>query len=181
MEKCNCFVVINSKESPSFGCRFSNIDAVDKYYSQYQSYNGKIYCSLEKAYKESLKLNESLDPKNIEHFVTCGIFVDCKDGDYKENKIPFGGSDYSTIIVAGGSPSGIKTGTIWFGEDGYYQAYLCDETCEIPENYELAFKCEDILKIYDDNGIVNTIRGNVIRVYRSGMRGCVIQTSDDEN
>lgn len=67
----------------------------------------------------------------------------------------------------------------WFtGEDGIFQAYICDEKYDIPDYYELVFECKG-LKVIDDNNIefnaMKDTEHDYYKVYRAGERGCIIQ------
>lgn len=94
-----------------------------------------------------------------------------------------GTSDISTLIVASpdisaGSGRGGDTGLVkelWFGADNVYNAYIVDDECEIPAHYSHWATGRSWLKIYDDQGISFSCYANMIRIYRAGDFGVIIQ------
>lgn len=111
--------------------------------------------------------------------------------DYHEyKKISLGCSDIAsltirTCAVPGESPCTILK-ALDFGEDGSYSAYLVDDDAEIGEHYEVVCEGHFWMTIYDDNGVAakidahDRVDGGTIRVYRAGMRGCIIQVSGEK-
>lgn len=94
---------------------------------------------------------------------------------YKEyGGIPLGTSDSARIMLAGVKDARF----INFGEDGFYHAYLVDENATIGEHYKLQFEMDGSAgaSVYDDVERMATIpRCDVIKVYRAGNFGCIIQ------
>lgn len=66
-----------------------------------------------------------------------------------------------------------------FGEDGTYHAYIVHGTCDIPLHYAEVAQFKDKIDIIDDDGFVTCYEANVIRVYRAGEFGCIIQLLDN--
>ena len=95
---------------------------------------------------------------------------------YKDfEKEYIGSSDIASLILAGSSPNGLKLHDLHFGIDASYQAYIVNGECEIGEHYELEAEFNIWLKIYDDDRLVKRFNADIIRVYRAGMQGCIIQ------
>ena len=95
---------------------------------------------------------------------------------YKEyDKWYIGSSDIASLILAGSSPNGLKLHDLHFGIDDSYQAYIVNGECEIGNHYELEAEFNTWLKIYDDDGLFKRFNADIIRVYRAGMHGCIIQ------
>lgn len=86
-----------------------------------------------------------------------------------------GESDIATLILVGGSSEGLKVEQLHFGIDNYYDAYMVNENISIPSHYEKVAEFKYWMKIYDDNGLNETIKADNIIVYRAGEMGCVIQ------
>lgn len=66
----------------------------------------------------------------------------------------------------------------WFtGEDGYFKAYICDDTYLIPSYYNKVFECRQLKAIDDDHIQFNSMETNFnwFEVYRAGDRGCIIK------
>lgn len=85
--------------------------------------------------------------------------------------VSLGGSDIASLILR--APG--KLSDLFMGEDGEYSAYVVDEECLIPSRYTQAFECESWLRVYDDENMVKKFRGDVIRVFRCGAFGIIIQ------
>lgn len=68
-------------------------------------------------------------------------------------------------------------GTIEFGEDGAYYAYIVDRDIEIPSSYEEVFKTDEPwLWIYDDDGRIACFSNEYgFIIYRRGDFGCIIK------
>lgn len=68
-------------------------------------------------------------------------------------------------------------GTIHFGEDGAYYAYIVEDDTEIPPHYEQVFETsEPWLWIYDDETKVIEIQNQYgFTIYRAGDFGCIIK------
>lgn len=94
---------------------------------------------------------------------------------HEYKKIQLGESDVASLLLRHSAGCDV----LEFGEDGGYSAYLVDEECEIPGHYNKIMECKGWLWIYDDtqrtvqiNPKINALK---IAVYRSGMKGCIIQ------
>lgn len=95
---------------------------------------------------------------------------------YKDfEKEYIGGSDIASLILAGHSRWGLKLHDLHFGEDSSYQAYIVNGDCEIGEHYRFEAEFYTWLNIYDDDELVKKFRADIIRVYRAGNHGCIIQ------
>jgi hypothetical protein len=91
-------------------------------------------------------------------------------------KIFIGESDIAALILVGcRNNEGLVTQPLYFGEDGYYLAYILNEEAEIGSHYRLEATFNHWLKIYDDHELTYSIRADEIRIYRSGDFGCIIQ------
>ena len=93
---------------------------------------------------------------------------------YKEfERIYIGSSDVASLTLRAPNASHILT----FGEDGAYFAYFVKGEAEIGEHYRLDFESHGWLWIYDDEKRQQQIGDarTTIRVYRAGLRGCIIQ------
>ena len=88
-------------------------------------------------------------------------------------KVSIGSSDLAELIVRGPG----KVGTLAFGEDGSYRAYIVDRDCDIPGYYKQVFECRNWIVVYDDEGKSFEIEnhGSTYRVFRAGEFGCIIQ------
>lgn len=94
---------------------------------------------------------------------------------YKEyNKEYIGSSDYSSLILVG-CENGVKTFALNFGEDSNYYAYIVDNKTHIGSHYMKVAEFTAWMKIYDDDGLIHRFEADVIRVYRAGEMGCIIQ------
>ena len=100
--------------------------------------------------------------------------------DYHEyKKVYIGDSDIATLILVGCGDDGVKAIPLHFGEDANYQAYIVDEQASIGEHYELKAEFDTWMKVYDDHSFVREFVARKIKVYRAGMRGCIIQLLND--
>ena len=96
--------------------------------------------------------------------------------DYHEyKKVYIGDSDIATLILAGAGDDGVKAIPLHFEEDADYQAYVVDEQAAIGDHYQLKAEFESWMKVYDDHSFVREFVARKIKVYRAGMRGCIIQ------
>ena len=96
--------------------------------------------------------------------------------DYHEyKKVYIGDSDIATLILAGAGDDGVKAIPLHFEEDADYQAYVVDEQAAIGDHYQLKAEFESWMKVYDDHSFVREFVARKIKVYRTGMRGCIIQ------
>lgn len=93
---------------------------------------------------------------------------------YKEYSKQFiGASDIASLTVRACD----DVGTIEFGEDGAYYAYIVDDDVEIPDYYKKVFETsEPWLWIYDDGVKVIEIQNEYgFVIYRAGDFGCIIR------
>lgn len=94
--------------------------------------------------------------------------------DFKKEYI--GSSDIASLILAGCDNNGLSLRELHFGGDGSYNAYIVDDDLEeIPGHYHKVAEFESWLKIYDDDGLVYSLNGEKIIVYRAADFGCIIQ------
>lgn len=102
---------------------------------------------------------------------------------YKDyERLYIGTSDIAALTLTGMCPAnepgdctGLKTFALHFGGDGSYNAYICDDAAEIGAHYRLETTFSHWLRIYDDEGLVRKFYADIIRVYRAGERGCIVQ------
>lgn len=87
------------------------------------------------------------------------------------SKVSLGGSDIASLILR--SPG--KLSELFMGEDGEYSAYVVDEECLIPSWYTQVFECKHWLSVFDDDRRTARFSGDVIRVFRSGAFGIIVQ------
>lgn len=93
-----------------------------------------------------------------------------------KSKIYIGNSDYASLILAGYmNNKGLTLQELHFYCDGDYWAYELDETYSIPQHYSLIAEYHGWMKIYDDEELTKHYKGNIIRVYRAGEFGVIIQ------
>lgn len=90
-------------------------------------------------------------------------------------KINLGMSDIASLTLR----MPCKAECLNFGGDGDYSAYLVDGDAEIPEYYKEKFSTEGWLKIFDDNSLTQKISGRIIKIFRAGEYGCIIQVLGD--
>ena len=91
---------------------------------------------------------------------------------YKEYDTRFiGASDIASLTLR--SPEGAAV--LNFGQDGGYSAYLVDEDAEIGSHYKEVYSCTKWLWIFDDTERSARFRSDIIKVYRAGEFGCIIQ------
>lgn len=94
---------------------------------------------------------------------------------YKEyNKEYIGSSDYSSLILVG-YENGVKIIALNFVENANYYAYIVDDKAYIDSYCIRAAEFTAWMKIYDDDGLIHRFEADVIRVYRAGEMGCIIQ------
>lgn len=109
------------------------------------------------------------------------LSYEIKKDNYKEfNEISIGISYIATLIMVGcpvENSNELITKPLYFGADGDYKAYYINED-DIPEHYEKVAEFSTWLKIYDDNELTTTIRGELIEVFRAGDFGCIIKVSN---
>lgn len=95
---------------------------------------------------------------------------------YKEYERTYiGSSDYAALLVSGCKDGKLDSQYIHFGEDGIYNAYIVDGNAKIGNHYELECEFENWLKVYDDQGLVETFYAKHIKIYTAGDFGCIIQ------
>lgn len=96
---------------------------------------------------------------------------------YKEfEKCFIGASDIAALLLAGCDQEGdLVSQYVSFGEDADYDAYIVEGEAEIGSHYSLVAEFRYWMKLYDDDTLVREFRADHIKVYRAGMRGCIIQ------
>lgn len=102
--------------------------------------------------------------------------------DFKKEYI--GDSDISTLIMMGYSEKekdGLSLKKLSFGEDCAYGAYIVKGKAEIGSHYKLVAEFSYWLKIYDDYEKVKLFEADIIKVYRAGEMGCIIQLLNKED
>lgn len=99
---------------------------------------------------------------------------------YEQKSI--GCSDIAALTLTGmrpadepGDGTGLKTCALHFGGDGSYDAYVVDDDAEIGAHYALEATFAHWLKIYDDDELVREFDADIIKVYRAGDFGCIVQ------
>lgn len=87
-----------------------------------------------------------------------------------------GASDVASLILVGNvKDKGVHTEVLPMGSDGDYRAYIVDGDAEIGKHYSKVATFNNWLKIYDDEGLTFTLKGEEINVYRGGESGCILQ------
>lgn len=96
---------------------------------------------------------------------------------YKDfEKQYIGSSDITSLILAGYKEGeGFVTMPLHFGQDASYNAYIVEGEAEIGSHYEKRAEFESWMKIYDDEELVKSFKGNKIIVYRAAEMGCIVQ------
>lgn len=96
---------------------------------------------------------------------------------YKDfEKQYIGTSDMASLILAGYKDGeGFVTLPLHFGQDDSYNAYIVEGEAEIGNHYEKRAEFESWMKIYDDEELVKSFKGNKIIVYRAAEMGCIVQ------
>lgn len=92
-------------------------------------------------------------------------------------KKPLGGSDIASLMLR--APGELYE--LHMGEDGEYSAYVVDGEALIPEWYTQAFECEGWLWVFDDDRRTARFTGKLIRVFRSGDFGIIVQILNEED
>lgn len=91
---------------------------------------------------------------------------------YKDFEKRFiGESDIASLTVR----SVDKVTTLNFGGDGAYRAYIVKGDAQIGAHYELVFAGEKWVRIYDDFGKSFEAYADMIKIYKAGNFGCIIQ------
>lgn len=98
------------------------------------------------------------------------MYICSECGNIYEKKC-IGASDIASLVVR----SGDKVSVLTFGKNDVYIAYIVDESCEIPNYYDMVYTGEEWLKIYDDDGLAFDATGERFFIYRSGAADCIIQ------
>ena len=93
-----------------------------------------------------------------------------------------GGSDVAALTLVGYKPDiGLSAEVLKFGSDGEYYAYIVPgEDIEIGSHYKLITTFSSWLKVYDDDSLMYRCDGDLIRIYRAGDFGCIIQIINQE-
>lgn len=96
---------------------------------------------------------------------------------YKEfSKCFIGTSDVAALLLGGCDQEGhLISQYVSFGEDADYDAYIVEGEAEIGAHYSLVAEFHHWMNVYDDSSLVEEFRAAHIKVYRAGMRGCIIQ------
>lgn len=98
---------------------------------------------------------------------------------YKDNLIYLGESDIASLTLRGGldQDGQLKQPEILkLGSDGSYMAYFVESNeIEIPSHYTEVYQCNSWLWIYDDREKTKEINADLIKVYRAGEFGILIQ------
>ena len=92
---------------------------------------------------------------------------------YKDYNIEVLGSSDSARLKIIDSVGGISY--INFNADGGYNAYIVDENAEIGAHYKLINTYHDYIVVCDDMGISNVFKAYMIKIYRAGNFGCIVQ------
>ena len=104
---------------------------------------------------------------------------------YKDfNREFIGDSDISTLIMIGYNDKekdGLSLRKLSFGDDCAYNAYIVNGAAEIGSHYKLVAEFSYWLKIYDDYERVKLFESDIIKVYRAGDIGCIIQLLNKES
>lgn len=100
---------------------------------------------------------------------------------YKEfEKSYIGTSDIAALLLAGCDQEGhLLSQHLLFNEDADYDAYIVKGEVEVGHHYSQVAEFHSWLKVYDDHDLVREFKANRIKVYRAGMRGCIIQLLED--
>lgn len=99
---------------------------------------------------------------------------------YKDFEKQFiGYSDIASLILAGYKEGeGFLTIPLHFGQDDSYYAYVVNGEAEIGNHYDIMAEFNGWMKIYDDEELVRTFKGEKIIIYRAAEMGCIIQILD---
>lgn len=105
-------------------------------------------------------------------------------GEWRENNMKnyknfkkqyIGSSDIASLILVGCDEKGLSLKELHFGQDASYSAYIVEGEAEIGSHYHKVAEFESWMKIYDDEELVKSFKGNKIIVYRAAEMGCIIQ------
>lgn len=102
---------------------------------------------------------------------------------YREYKKEYiGESDSAVLVVLSQTYDGaLEAAPLKFGQDHAYSAYIVDQNCDPPQlegwNLEIIRIGAGWFRIYDDHEgiVVQKDFDNVLRIYRRGEMGCIIQ------
>lgn len=98
---------------------------------------------------------------------------------HKCQKEYIGFSDVASLVVRTLDEQSMqKLHLLEFAGDGSYSAYIADSKTEIGKHYSLVCEGHYWMWIYSDDSRVSQFDGNIIRVYRAGGYGCIIQILD---
>ena len=86
-----------------------------------------------------------------------------------------GDSDIASLVLVGNSENGITAKVLPFGMDGQYSAYIVSGKAIIGAHYKKVAEFKSWMKIYDDEELTRTFRGEKIIVYRAGKMSSIIQ------
>ena len=91
-------------------------------------------------------------------------------------KVFIGSSDSARLKVIHRVGNHVSKTYLNFGEDGEYKAYIVDESCTIPDTYELRHSFEGgYVDLFDDEGYNVYIKGETVKIYRRGDFGCIVK------
>lgn len=97
---------------------------------------------------------------------------------YKDFDVEYiGSSDIAALVLCGYKKGkGAIARMLDFGIDENYMAYIVDtKEVEIGKHYTLIDTFNSWLKIYDDTERTATFKADIIKIYRAGDMGCIIQ------
>ena len=87
-----------------------------------------------------------------------------------------GESDVACLTLTGFTDTdGVTAQILKFGGDGDYNAYVVDEDAVIGEHYTLEAEFQNWVTVYDDTEKMAEFTGDVIRFYRAGNYGIIVQ------
>lgn len=84
-----------------------------------------------------------------------------------KNQMTFGVSDIATLIAAGYSreKGSVITAALPMGSDGRYFGYIADSADDVPEDAELVLTASGWLRIYDDEMLTASFRGDTLELW----------------
>lgn len=95
---------------------------------------------------------------------------------YKERMDWIGDTSRETPYLIINSEERDVADKIHFGNKGCVHAFIAQGMdVEIPDFYELVGTYHNQIEIYDDHMLMKRYRASIIRIYRAGKTGCIIQ------